>query len=149
MCGKFRLKVSGRMVHCVHGKYGKMGVRLSVGGIVYCGLINTGAQISLVNMRVVRELESQGQVLSRSKMKVNIQGIGKGMIVAWERVRLRIKLGEYFEEGHNFVVLEEDQMPFCFLFGIYFLKIHAFVLDVGKGQMCKGKEVEQPDGKRP
>ena len=40
-----QLKVSERLVHCVHGKYGKMGVRLSVGRIVCCGLIDTGAQI--------------------------------------------------------------------------------------------------------
>ena len=68
----------------------------------------------LVNMCLVRELEGQWQVLSRNKMKVNIQGIGKCMNLAWQGVRLRTKLEDYLEEDHNFVVLEELKCHFVF-----------------------------------
>ena len=43
-------------VYCVHGVLGRIQVRLRMNDKVYCGLIDTGAQIFLVNASVVREM---------------------------------------------------------------------------------------------
>ena len=78
-----------------------MEVILWVENKVLFGLVDTGTQISLMNLGVIRELESGGIVFSKRKVKVRIHGIG-------EEVKIKVKLRENFEAKHPFVVLRED-----------------------------------------
>src|SRR5678815_5572507 len=63
------------VVYCEHGMSGRMAVKVQVDGKVYCGLIDTGSQISLVNASVVRELEQMTWQIPRRNTSVKIKGI--------------------------------------------------------------------------
>ena len=76
--------VSDHLVYCLHGTNGKMKVQLWVGNSILCGLIDTGAHISLVNKNVVQELGFQGFRMTKIEIDVKIQGIGGEHVMAWE-----------------------------------------------------------------
>ena len=126
---------------CKHGNIGGMTVVLQVNDKRYCGLIDTGAQISLVNASVVREEERQSWILSRRSVNVNIHGIGEGCVIAWEEVGLTVSIGKLMNVSHKFAVLNEEQMPYCFLIGIDFLRLKGLVVDLGNERLLKNDMV--------
>ena len=73
-----------------------MNIMMSMNGVHYCGLIDTGAQISLVSASVVRELERFSWNIPRNCIRAQIKGLA-GQIVAWKEVRLKVSLGSMSE----------------------------------------------------
>ena len=71
-------------------------------------------------------------------MKVRIHGIDEGEVISWKEVTLSLKLGKVLEIEHSFIVLEEQQLPYCFSFGVEFLRLNELIVDVGKGKIGKG-----------
>ena len=143
-----QIRMAEPIVYCSHGRNGNMEVKVGVKDMVYCGLIDTGAQVSLVNKNVIEELEREGVKFRKKQVKIRIHGIGKGELFAWEEVQLGITLGNRLEVEHNFIVLKEDQLPFCFILGIEFLSRYELIIDVGKEQLLKrnGLEMQLPLG---
>ena len=54
-----------------------MKVSVSVENKTYYGLIDTGAQVSLISANVVQEIEKYGSLLGRKSVKVRIKGLEK------------------------------------------------------------------------
>ena len=65
-----------------------------------------------------------------------LNGIGEVGVLAWEEVTIEVKLGELDDLEHQFFVVEDEQMPFCFLLVIEFLRKHA-----GNECLMKGNRV--------
>ena len=80
---------------------GKMTIMMSMNGVHYCGLIDTGAQISLVSASMVRKFERFNRNIPRNCVHAQIKGLA-GQIIAWEEVRLKVCLGHMNEVEHNF-----------------------------------------------
>ena len=54
-----------------------MKVSVSVENKTYYGLIDTGAQVSLISANVVQEIEKYGSLLGRKSVKVRIKRLEK------------------------------------------------------------------------
>ena len=126
---------------CQHGNVSGMTVVLQVNDRRYCGLVDTGAQISLVSASVVREVENFRWNITRKCVNVAIHGIGEGCVIAWEEVELEVSVGELRSVMHGFAVLSDEQMPFCFLIGIDFLRMKGLVVDMGSEMLVKNGRV--------
>ena len=68
---------TGKMMYWKHGIFGKMKVSVSVENKTYYGLIDTGAQVSLISANVVQEIEKYGSLLGRKSVKVRIKRLEK------------------------------------------------------------------------
>ena len=133
--------VSLESLGCQHGLQGKMKVKVHIDGVNFCGLIDTGAQVSLVNECVVNEVIQKGENIEYKDSRIRITGIGEGQVLAWKQVRLKIMLGSDLEVEQEFIVLGKKDMPYCFLFGVDFLRLNHFSVDVGNKSLNRGENV--------
>ena len=129
-----------RVSLCVHRERCGATVEMDLSGNKYCGLVDTGAQVSLVSASVIRELEKSTWDVERRCETMALHGLGKGHVMSWEEVVLVVSVGKMEEVKHVFVVVGDDQMPFCFLIGVDFLRMNDIAVDVGS-------EVLQKDGR--
>ena len=129
------------VAYCAHEISGRMALKVRINDKVYCGLIDTGAQVSLVSADVVRELEQLNWRIPRRCANVKLNGIGEGKTLAWEEVTLEVSMGTFGEVEHKFLVLEDGQMPYCFLIGIEFLRKYGLSVDVGNERLMKDEKV--------
>ena len=54
---------------------------------------------------------------------------------------LGVNIGTFGEVEHKFLVLEDGQMPYCFLIGIEFLRKYRLSVDVGNERLMKVEKV--------
>ena len=139
--GEACLDVPQEVHYCKHGRGCSMTVLVQVNGVRYCGLIDTGAQISLVNASVVRDIEKLSWNIPRNLARVTINGIGEDDVMAWEEVSLELSFGELGNVVHEFAVLSDEQMPHCFLIGIDFVRMKGLSVDAENEVLLKGDKM--------
>ena len=100
-------------IYCSHNIKGKMEVRVQREKMAYCGLIDTGSQISLVNSTVVEDLERLHLKFQRKPAHFRLNGIGSGYIFAWEEIIIEITIGALSGVVQRFIVLTLEHVR-CF-----------------------------------
>ena len=105
---------------CEHRKseFGKCIV--SIGDLRCCGLLDTGAQVSLVTQRLVEEMKllDKNLVIEESGKEI-LSGIGEVITETMGIIRLRPKiLGITVDSEIPFVIVNVQSMPCCMILGI-------------------------------
>ena len=101
-----------------------------------CVLLDTGAQVSCVQYTVVANI---GAVL-RNAAGLDIIGIGTGRNPVIGKTTLVLNLGSCDVE-HEFAVVEDSCMSFCFVFGADLMEAHKFNLDFSDLTVTAGRTV--------
>ena len=84
----------------------------------FCGLLDSGAEISLVSQEVITKLQSEGNRINLERSEVNVRAIGERIIKYDTFVKLVIDLAADLNVPHQtFLVVPADSLPYCFLLG--------------------------------
>ena len=126
--------------YCKHSGGESMTALLSMNGGSYCGLIDTGSQISLVCESVVKDMENFNVKVERRKVRFTIKGLA-GKVIALEEVILTVSMKELEEVKYRFVVLKDKQLPYCFVIGIDFLRVNELCIDIENEVLLKNDRV--------
>ena len=97
--------------------------KIDTGGYVFSCLLDSGAEISCMNMETVATLGLTSQI-TPSSISVNIAN-GDHMGVAGD-VQVNFKIGRKFSFTHSFVVCERWSCPF--IIGEDFMRKHYMLL---------------------
>lgn len=117
---------------CSHTTFHLIG---GVGSNRYCCLLDTGAQVSLVNERVVNEMMESGHELEIRQSSSALVGLDRGKQGIKGYVVLELSIYERQVGPMPFAVVSEDAMPCCFLLGANFIKRNNVGIDFGKDQI--------------
>ena len=126
---------------CEHLAAGCLISEVTISNRRCCALIDSGAQVSLVRRSVVNGLIGDGISIVSEPLRLTIVGLGEGEVCAYASVKICLESdsGEGFE--HQFVILENEAMPCCFLLGIDFLKVHRLSVDVAHDLVLRDGKV--------
>ena len=103
-----------------------------------CALVDAGAQVSLVKRSVLNTLndyEVRG-------INIRMHGVSEGSTQALEMARIKFSLDKDRVYQQEFIVLENESMPYCFLLGIDFLRKNMLSVDVNKEVLLQGNRIE-------
>ena len=99
-------------------------------GVTRCILVDTGAQVSCVAESVFR----------RSRMplihvdNLRIEGIGCNTNPVIGAAEFTFKFGNV-EMSHDFIIVDDTHMKFCFMIGIDFITLHGIIIDMMNNRM--------------
>ena len=108
--------------------------------VSFCGLLDTGAQVSLVNDSVVDKLREEGCKLEIHNINGELISITqtRHKVKGYVNLSVLIKGVECVE--WPFVIIEDENMPICFLLGADFIEGNDIELDLGYNKIIfKGK----------
>ena len=126
---------------CTHARLGPMILNTVAFGKNFCGLLDSGSQVSLVDEDVLKQLELENRDIQRFESRYEIRGLGKGIVHTVTEVKMKLAIGNLDKEvEHSFVVLSHGQMPFCFILGIDICKKLDLVIDINNSVVLKGKK---------
>lgn len=118
---------------CVtHMRMHTASVSVKCGSLNCCCLLDCGSQISCVSLNVVRSCSAD----INSDSIFSVRGIGDNRSLVLGYSRLEVRLGDGPPIIHNFTVVDERLMPFCFLLGADCLDSSGIDLDFDL-QVCK------------
>lgn len=97
----------------------------------YCAIIDTGAEISLVQKSVFDELEESLNLQVSTDQNVEIEGF-TGRISIMEGVTdLKLDLlSDIQVNEHSFAIVGDELIPHCFILGVDFLVANSLALDM-------------------
>ena len=106
---------------------------IRVGREDYCGLLDTGAQISLIREDAIPELAREGFLLSRyDETSTALRCIGKSKVATKGVISAKVAVGgSWLREPVKFGVVEASKMPICVLLGANFLRRFNLEVDYG------------------
>ena len=123
---------SQALVQCQHGLSEKMLVHCR--GKLYCGLLDSGAKISLLDEKVFKLLNWDSEVPMSEANGLKVKGIGSGQVPLIGMCTLSVCLvGMRTPVCQVFGIVKEDILPVCFLMGVNYLESAQIVLDFEKG----------------
>ena len=94
----------------------------------YCALLDTGAQVSCVAQLVVDEHKMPVD----DAAKLQIVGIGLGRTKSLGMVSLELGLTAFdVISSHQYAVVPDDAMPYCFILGADYIEKQQIVIDYG------------------
>ena len=102
-------------------------------GKVGCSLLDTGAQISLVNESMLRNISDNSLADLHTDITLKLTGVGKGNTTILGSVSLPVAVGGMIEPiRHNFAVVRDHVMNYCYILGVSFINQIALTLDFDK-----------------
>ena len=105
-------------------------VIIEYGQIGFCGLLDTGAEISLVSGVALERISCSGLQMEEENM-CDIIGISGVKRAISQVVRLQFKIGDFsMGSHHKFAIVGPDVMPCCFLLGLDFLNAYNLSIDL-------------------
>jgi hypothetical protein len=119
-------------VSCSCARFVRSTTTVQLNGTTYCALLDTGAQVSLIREDVWLALPTSIKETSRiiTEEPVRLHGVGGGSASVVEIVSLPIGLvGLASGRSFPFAVVRQDSLPFCFLLGANFIKVHDLSVD--------------------
>lgn len=128
-------KLFEEMPECGHSLGGQPAMNVGIGGENYCALLDTGAEISLINENVLKSLAQYSYSNVGQAPGEMIGFTGKREVLKGS-IDLQINIGSFVIENHTFAIVSDGSIPCCFLLGIDFLMAHSLSLDLDSG-MCK------------
>ena len=118
---------------CSHGT-NPMSITILVHEIPTCAILDSGSQISLVNMGLLRRIEETTGISSNIEQDSNTKVVGMGEKVT--PILGTVDLPIVLENGNRYTypvaVMEEDQLPCCVILGLNILQQMKIKLDFGR-----------------
>ena len=121
---------------CKHEKLAS-GIELEYNGMKLCGLIDTGAQVSVIDelcWEKIKEGMEEIEVVNLRKLK----GLGGAKTDVIGSVELEIQIGLATMVKHSFVIVKGSGLPCCILLGLNFLLENQLLLNFDKGIITGG-----------
>ena len=119
-------------------------VNVHVGDVVFCGLIDTGAQISLVSEFVWNQLtDDERNTASLQETSIPIKSFGNSGVKVTSIILLSIRVGSVNLPNMPFGVVPETALPSCFILGLNVIHAGGMVLNFDNGQETLTVEGEQ------
>ena len=110
-------------------------VGVTVEGATYCGLVDTGAQISLVSDYVWDNLsESERGRAEYTAVSVPIRNFGESAVEVTAIIYLDIVIGGLQLCRTPFGLVAAATVPFCFILGLAFIQSHGLIINFGNGK---------------
>src|SRR5215469_487985 len=125
------LKVQ-KVEYCTHQTNELTTARVRIAGDYYCVTWDTGSQISLVTRRVVDKLDRLGLIREQRPIIARLTGIGEGIVKCGTEVRITARIGKDIEIEHSFIVIEDQDLDYCFLLGIDFMRANDISIDFSR-----------------
>ena len=103
---------------------------VSVGHVVFCGLVDTGAQGSVLTERVWSKMKEQDNTLELEPTDAVLKGLGNAKKHVIGIVKLKLNMvGVPLEEETPFAVVENESIPCCSILGANFIARNNLILD--------------------
>ena len=139
-CEEYDLKECfAKELHCNHTVFHTTGKVGNYPEGEYCCLLDTGAQVSLVSERVIRELNQSNEKIEIKGSNNTLVGIGEDRQKVNGHVHLQLNVKGYQSEYIPFAIVSESAIPCCFLLGANFIKANGIELDFSTDQLVFNK----------
>ena len=112
-------------------------VMISLEGIMYCALLDSGAQISCVSRSVV----DRHSISVDHSVSYLVSGLGTGTARSMGVARIQLQFpGLKDAEAHPLAIVPDTTMPYCFILGVDFLKDYRLSIDCNRGACMQNGE---------
>ena len=123
--------------YCSHPSTSLPYVCISIGNWSMCAMFDTGAEISIVSQSTLETISMDRPVEIIDEYICEIVGLTGDKIPINKRVALKFSVGAYaMSQSHEFAIVSDDVLPFCFLLGLDFMEKYNFSIDI-KGATVK------------
>ena len=109
---------------------GHVRIMVETAGHVFCGIVDTGAELSLIQRSVLKQCQETEQLEVKS-LVMAVEGFTGSIRGVHGSVMITLKLGdEITVKPHRFYVIDDSVIPHCFLLGADFLHNNCISLDM-------------------
>ena len=127
-------------VKCDHIGSSLPRVTVSSGEHQICGLIDSGAELSLISESALNKLKSNGKIEVVQKPICEIRGFSGKIFMIKETVKLKLTMGLFsMNEYHDFALVPDEIFPYCLLLGIDFLQKFNTIIDFSRCEIIFGE----------
>lgn len=111
-------------------------VLLALAGESFCGILDTGSEISLVRQSVLDRVKRKLSVSLSRDEHIAVEGFSGAYADIGKTVDLKVELGADMKSfTHTFAVVRDDLIPNCMLLGIDFMMVHGLSIS-GTAKVC-------------
>ena len=116
--------------YCTHNIQADMGCVVAIGDTKWCGLIDSGAQVSLMAERVYKELlKNLHDVVLEECLHRKVNGINGELSEILGCVEIRVVLINVTMKPVIFAIVKDEVMPSCLILGANFLSDNNLLID--------------------
>ena len=113
--------------YCCHNKDSLPRISITIGTDVFCGILDTGAEISLVSKSVVDKLD----LPLLNERLCNVIGYSGELVPITQTVNVDFYFGSFKPpKPHKFAVVDDNIFPNCFLIGLDYLTENSIDIDL-------------------
>ena len=127
------LTAGSELSFCEHKHLSMPEIFVSIGNAEFCAVLDSGAEISLVNESVLDRIKDVGHCKIKKERLCDIIGFTGGICAVEETVELQFELSNYtMSTPYKFGIVKEEILPHCMLLGIDFLSYFKMDLNFDK-----------------
>jgi len=123
---------------CEHKSVALPEIVITFGDTHLCGIMDTGAEISLVSSSVVEQLKVEcGSIIVTDEYVCDIVGFSGQHTAVRQTALMSFSIGSFdMPSAHKFGIIDDDLVPCCLLLGIDFMSSYGIDIDLSNG-ICK------------